>query len=40
MPGIRPQTAMIVAESSRPRGMKYFGLLRSEIEPMRNFDKP
>ena len=31
---------MIAHESSRPSGRKYFGLLRSETEPMRNFETP
>jgi hypothetical protein len=31
---------MIAQESRRPSGRKYFGLLRSEIEPIRNFDRP
>ena len=31
---------MIAHESSRPSGRKYFGLLRSDTEPMRNFDMP
>src|SRR5262245_61437168 len=35
-----PEAAMIAHESSRPSGRKYFGLLRSETEPIRNFDTP
>jgi hypothetical protein len=38
--GTSPKAAMMPLESSRPSGRKYFGLLRSETEPMRNFDTP
>ena len=31
---------MSAPESSSPSGRKYFGLLRSETEPMRNFESP
>ena len=31
---------MIAHESSSPSGRKYFGLLRSETEPIRNFETP
>ncbi len=31
---------MIAADSRSPSGRKYFGLLRSETEPIRNFDRP
>ena len=31
---------MIALESSSPSGRKYFGLLRSETDPIRNFDRP
>ncbi len=36
----RPNIAMITLDSSSPSGRKYFGLLRSETEPIRNFDRP
>ena len=36
----RPNAAMIALDSSSPSGRKYFGLLRSETEPIRNFDTP
>src|SRR5262245_64540280 len=35
-----PDAAMIPQESNRPSGRKYFGLLRSETDPIRNFDTP
>src|SRR5262245_10184069 len=35
-----PNAAISAEESSRPSGRKYFGLLRSETEPIRNFDSP
>jgi hypothetical protein len=31
---------MMPQESSRPSGRKYFGLLRSDTEPIRNFETP
>ena len=38
--GIRPKLAMMTLDSNSPSGRKYFGLLRSDTEPMRNFDNP
>ena len=35
-----PQIAVIAQESNRPSGRKYFGLLRSDTAPMRNFEAP
>ena len=35
-----PETNMIPHESSRPSGRKYFGLVRSETDPIRNFEMP
>ena len=40
MPLTRPHAAMMAADSSRPSGRKYRGLLRSDTEPIRNFDTP
>ena len=40
MPLNSPVAAMIDADSRRPRGRKYRGLLRSEIDPIRNFETP
>ena len=31
---------MMALESSSPMGRKYFGLLRSDTEPIRNFERP
>jgi hypothetical protein len=36
----RPDTAISAHESSRPSGRKYFGLLRSDTDPIRNFETP
>src|SRR3954462_3347921 len=36
----RPDAAMSAHDRSRPSGRKYFGLLRSETDPMRNFEMP
>jgi len=38
--GSRPNAAMMTLDSRSPSGRKYLGLLRSETEPMRNFDMP
>ncbi len=40
MPLNSPVAAMIPADRSSPSGRKYRGLLRSETEPIRNFDTP
>ncbi len=40
MPLNRPNEAVTAAESSRPSGMNQRGLLRSDTEPIRNFDTP
>ena len=40
MPLTSPNTNMIAHDSSRPSGRKYFGLLRSDTEPIRNFETP
>ena len=31
---------MMAHESSKPSGRKYLGLLRSDTEPIRNFERP
>ena len=36
----RPKAAISAQENRRPSGRKYFGLLRSETEPIRNLEKP
>ena len=35
-----PKAAISAHESRSPSGRKYFGLLRSETEPIRNFERP
>ena len=35
-----PDTNMMPHEMSRPSGRKYFGLLRSDTDPIRNFEMP
>jgi len=40
MAGMVPKAKVIAAERRRPRGMNQRGLLRSETEPMRNFEMP
>ena len=40
MPLKMPNDAVTAAESSKPSGMNQRGLLRSETEPIRNFETP
>ena len=37
---LSPKTSITAADSSSPSGMNQRGLLRSETEPIRNFDAP